>query len=139
MDYHNAFQISASGMALEKLRFDVSAANLANMHTSAAPGTALYRPQRVVSQAMALDFSHQYRQAGGARAQAVDAGDAGGRLEYDPQHPHANSAGFVAYPAVNHTAEMVNINDALRAYEANVVAMNAARTMAARALTIGDQ
>jgi flagellar basal-body rod protein FlgC len=46
---------------------------------------------------------------------------------------------MVAYSGVDHVAEMVNLNTALRAYEANVTAMNAARTMAARALDIGGQ
>jgi flagellar basal-body rod protein FlgC len=46
---------------------------------------------------------------------------------------------MVAYPGVDHTAEMLNLNTALRAYEANVAAMNAAKTMAAKALDIGGQ
>ena len=33
MDYNAAFQISASGMAVEKMRLDVTAANIANMNS----------------------------------------------------------------------------------------------------------
>jgi flagellar basal-body rod protein FlgC len=43
----------------------------------------------------------------------------------------------VALPGVDHVSEMVNLITALRAYEANVVAMNAAKTMAVKALEIG--
>ena len=49
----------------------------------------------------------------------------------------ADDKGMVALPGVDHVSEMVNLITALRAYEANVVAMNAAKTMAVKALEIG--
>ena len=52
-------------------------------------------------------------------------------MVYEPGHAYADSKGFVAYPGVNHTAEMLTLNSALRAYEANVAAMSAAKAMAA--------
>lgn len=142
MDYNAAFQISASGMAVEKLRLDVTAANIANMHTAAATAAQAYQPLSVVAQAARLSFDQQFGQLqalqGGVQAsvvpQAVSA-----RLVYEPGHPYADDKGMVAYPGVDQTAEMVNLSTALRSYEANVVAMNAAKTMAARALEIGGQ
>ncbi len=59
------------------------------------------------------------------------------RMVYEPGHPFANERGFVAYPGVDAATEMVTIMTALRAYEANVAALNAARTMTLRALDIG--
>jgi len=61
------------------------------------------------------------------------------RMVYEPGHPHADTKGYVAYPGVDQSTQMVNMASALRAYEANVVAMNAARVMAARTLEIGGQ
>ncbi|MYM32218.1 flagellar basal body rod protein FlgC [Duganella sp. CY15W] len=141
MDYNAAFQISASGMAVEKLRLDVTAANLANMNNAAASVAQAYRPLRVISQAAPVGFGAQFSQLYGAGVEvlAVDAEAVAPRMVYEPGHPYADAKGMVAYPAVNHTAEMVNLNTALRAYEANVAAMNAARTMASRALDIGGQ
>jgi len=141
MDYNAAFQISASGMAVEKLRLDVTTANLANMNNAAASVAQAYRPLRVISQAAPVGFGEQFGQLYGAGVEvlAVDAEAVAPRMVYEPGHPYADAKGMVAYPAVNHTAEMVNLNTALRAYEANVAAMNAARTMAARALDIGGQ
>lgn len=143
MDYNAAFQISATGMAAEKLRMEVTSANLANMHNTAAPSGQLYRPMRVVNQAAPMTFSHQfgtlYTAAGGVGNLAVEPMNVTPRMVYEPGHPHADTKGFVSYPGINHAAEMVNLNTALRAYEANVVAMNAAKTMAARALEIGGQ
>jgi len=59
------------------------------------------------------------------------------RLEYDPKHPDANAAGYVAYPDINVMQEMVDLIAATRSYEANVTAINAAKDMALRALQIG--
>jgi flagellar basal-body rod protein FlgC len=144
MDYSAAFQISATGMAVEKMRLDVTAANIANMHSAAPNAASLYKPQRVVAQALPLTFSQQFGQLasvlqGGVGVAAVESQSVAPRMVYEPGHPYADGKGFVAYPNVNHTAEMVTMNTALRAYEANVVAMNAARVMAARTLDIGGQ
>jgi flagellar basal-body rod protein FlgC len=143
MDYHAAFQISATGMAVEKLRLDVTAANIANMHSAAPSADQVYRPLRVVSQALPMSFSQQFGQilalGGGARVASLEAQAVAPRMVYEPGHPYADPKGMVAYPGVDHTSEMLNLNTALRAYEANVVAMNAAKTMAARALDIGGQ
>lgn len=143
MDYHALFQISASGMAVEKTRLDVTAANIANMHSAAPSADQVYRPLRVLSQARPMSFSHQFGQilalGGGARVASLEAQAVAPRMVYEPGHPYADTKGMVAYPGVDQTAEMLNLNTALRAYEANVVAMNAAKTMAARTLDIGGQ
>lgn len=143
MDYNASFQISATGMAVEKLRLDVTAANLANMHSTAASPGQLYRPLRVISQAAPMEFARQFSQMyavlGGTQVTGIEQLAVAPRLVHEPGHPHADSKGFVSYPGINHTSEMVNMTTALRAYEANVTAMNAARTMAARTLEIGGQ
>lgn len=143
MDYNAAFQISATGMAVEKLRIDVTAANLANIHSSAAPGNPLYKPMRVISREAIPAFSEQFdnlnTQPKGAEVIGVEPLAVAPRQVYEPGHPHADTHGFVTYPGINQAAEMVNLTTALRAYEANVVAMNAAKTMTSRTLEIGGQ
>jgi flagellar basal-body rod protein FlgC len=144
MDYNAAFQISATGMSLEKMRLDVTAANLANMNVAAASPSQVYQPLRVLAQSNALSFSQHFGQwqtaaPGGVSVQAVVPQALAPRMVNDPGHPYADAKGMVAYPAVDHAAEMLTLNSALRAYEANVAAMAAARTMAARALDIGGQ
>jgi len=63
--------------------------------------------------------------------------DGAPRLVYEPGHPDADTKGFVAYPDVNPVSEMVELMTVTRAYEANVRAMNMAKTMALKALEIG--
>lgn len=143
MNFHSTFAISASGMAVEKMRLDVIAANIANMHSAASSAGGVYRPLQVVSQAVPLTFAREFGQlvtaSGGARVVAVESQAVAPRMVYEPGHPYADARGFVAYPGVNHTSEMLNLNTALRAYEANVAAMSAAKAMAARALEIGGK
>lgn len=140
MDYRNAFAISASGMTVEKLRLETIATNMANMHAVAGADGRLYRPLRVMTTEVQGGFHRQFNQGlealQGTRAVVVES-NAKPRAVYDPGHPAANPEGYVQYPGVNQVTEMVNMISALRAYEANVVAMNAAKSMAMKALEIG--
>jgi len=142
MDYRNAFAISATGMNVEKLRLDTSASNLANLHSSKGVDGKLYRPLQVKVTEAGVDFAVDFeRMAGaqlhGAQVASVEESDVAPRMVYEPGNPDADDKGYVALPGVNHVTEMVNIATALRAYEANVVAMNAAKTMALKALDLG--
>jgi len=56
---------------------------------------------------------------------------------YDPGHPDADENGIVRMPNVEIITEMVNMISATRAYEANVTALNASKSMAMKALEIG--
>lgn len=139
MDYFAAFRISASGMAIERLRLDVATINLANMHSTAGPDGRLFQPLRVLSAPVATDFK-QWIDAtplGGVETVGVVETTAAPHLVFDPGHSQADTKGFVAYPGVDHLNEMLTTSSALRAYEANVAAMNAAKAMATRALDIG--
>ena len=49
----------------------------------------------------------------------------------------AGADGFVQYPGINPVSEMLQLIEATRAYEANVRALNAAKSMALAALDIG--
>ncbi|HHJ13923.1 MAG TPA: flagellar basal body rod protein FlgC [Gammaproteobacteria bacterium] len=146
MDYYSAFEISASGMAIEKLRLDTLALNLANANTSRTEGGSLYQPLRVVARARtARDFDAQLggllgtRYPAGVELASIETVNVAPRQVYDPGHPDADERGFVAFPNVNPVSEMVALIAAVRGYEANVRAMNAAKSMALSALEIGRQ
>lgn len=143
MDYYAAFAIGASGLEVQKTRLDVSALNLANANSTRAGG-ALYQPLTVVSgprsgarfQAL-LGGPAAALPVLGAEVSAVQPLNLPPRLVHEPGHPDADARGFVAYPAVDTLREMLTLITATRAYEANLSALNAARTMAQRALEIG--
>jgi flagellar basal-body rod protein FlgC len=55
---------------------------------------------------------------------------------YDPHHPDADAEGYVAYPDISPVEEMVDMMAATRAYEANLAAMDAFKSMVEKALEI---
>lgn len=143
MDHTPTFAISAAGMALERARVEVAALNLANAHTTQAAGQPAYSPLRVVAQmAHPQAFAAMMTSAEPASAAMkpqfhIEPAGVAPRLVHEPGHPLADAKGFVSYPGVNPAIEMVSLMSATRAYEANVAAMNTARTMALKALDIG--
>ncbi|HEY5514384.1 MAG TPA: flagellar basal body rod C-terminal domain-containing protein, partial [Geomonas sp.] len=58
-------------------------------------------------------------------------------LQYEPTHPDADAAGYVAYPNVNVVEEMADMISATRSYEANVTAAQASKSMALKTLDLG--
>jgi flagellar basal-body rod protein FlgC len=142
MDYAQVFEISASGMQVQKSRLEVAAHNLANVNTIHQADGTPYQPKRVISHAGHLQGSRfrdvmESQPMGGATAKVVPDLTVSTRLVHEPGHPNADANGMVRYPGVNHLEQMMSITEALRAYEANVAALTAAKTMAARALEIG--
>lgn len=145
MNMFAAFEISAAGMNLERTRLDVAAVNLANANTTQGPDGQVFRPLRVVAHPNAsrsFDMMLNGMQGNASVSAAafdivVEPDNAPPRLVYEPGHPDANDKGFVAYPAISPVSEMVKLIGITRAYEANVRAMNIAKTMALKALDIG--
>jgi flagellar basal-body rod protein FlgC len=141
-----SFDISAAGMNLERTRLDVAAANLANAHTTQTPNGQVFQPLRVVARpVVGQEFDALVRGMGAGAAVAsqpfdisVESVNTSPRMVYDPSHPDANQQGFVAYPDINPVSEMVQLIGIGRAYEANVKAMNMAKSMALKALEIGS-
>lgn len=143
MDYLSAFDISASGMSVEKLRMDLISLNLANSQTTRTADGGPYRPLALVARPSASQFSVQLDRAyalqypKGVEVEQIVPQDAAEKLSYEPNHPDADAKGFVHYPGVNTTTEMINMIKATRAYEANIKAFAAAKSMAQKALEIG--
>jgi flagellar basal-body rod protein FlgC len=143
MSYQQSFAISAAGMDVERLRVEVAALNLANAHTVASSESQAFRPLQVVAQASSMtrtvegQFAARVDQALSGPSATVEATNLSPRRVLEPGHPNADAQGFVSYPGVDPAHEMLTLMSASRAYEANVAAMNAARTMALKALEIG--
>jgi flagellar basal-body rod protein FlgC len=77
------------------------------------------------------DGMHGVRVAGIAE----DAGDQG-RLMYEPGHPDADANGYVRYPDIDATQELVQLLDAKRLYEANATVFQTTKSMLRAALDI---
>lgn len=133
----NIYDISSVGMDFQRMRLEAVAANIANMYATRSENGALYQPLDVIA---TVDDGSTVNingmQINKLMPQVIQS-DRSSRLVYDPTHPNASFDGFVEYPDINVTDEMLKLAVASRAYEANVKAMSAARAMALRALEIG--
>ncbi len=145
MGVFDSFAISASGLTAEKLRLDVTANNIANMHSAGRPGDPANPPYSrkipIFAQMLAKAGENGSLRLGykgaGVQVIRIAADQNEPRLAYEPDHPLADEDGYVAYPNINIVNEMVNAISATRAYEANVTALNAAKDIAMKALEIG--
>jgi len=143
MSLLNIFDVSGSAMSAETVRLNTTASNLANAQSVTSNFADTYRARHPV-----------FAAHGVADTDAVDGGDDGNALgvkvlgivessapltmRYEPEHPLANEAGYVAYPNVNVVQEMADMISATRAFQMNVEVLNSARTLAERVLTLGQ-
>jgi flagellar basal-body rod protein FlgC len=58
------------------------------------------------------------------------------RMKYDPGNPAADGKGYVKLPNVNSLIEMSDMREAQRSYEANLKAIEVARTMLQRTIDL---
>jgi flagellar basal-body rod protein FlgC len=160
-----SLSLPASGLSAQRQRIDAIAANIANAETTRTPEGGPYRrrvvelePQRydpngemlmvnavVVPGAPQLPPVHlpsplelldSTATLGGVRVAGVVEDASEGPLVYDPGHPDADDAGYVRYPNVRITDEMVDLMEARRVYEANASVFQAVKSMLKRATEI---
>jgi flagellar basal-body rod protein FlgC len=133
MDLMESLMVSAAGMRVQGERLRVVAENLANADSvSEVPGGDPYR-RKTISFKNALD-----REMGLETVQVnkvgVDPSDF--RMKYDPGNPAADDKGYVKLPNVNSLIEMTDMREAQRSYEANLRAIEVARTMLQRTIDL---
>ena len=149
MSFWNTLRISSSALYAQRLRLDVISNNVANAETTRTTAGGPYQRQDVVFTTQNnLPFIHNLLMANrnldndpanlqGVKVSKIITDETEGPKVYDPTHPDADEEGYVTYPNVNLVVEMTNMLSATRSYEANLSVVDAARTMAQRALEIG--
>ena len=135
MRVFSALDISASGLYAERTRMNVIANNLANSNSTRTPEGGPFRRQLVILRGVEAKQNGDLSGLGVSVKGVVD-DHSPFPLIYDPGHPDANADGYVAMPNVNVVEEMVDMITALRAYEANVTAIDANKSMVRAALDI---
>jgi flagellar basal-body rod protein FlgC len=133
----SSLDISASGLSAQRQRLDVIANNIANANTTRTLQGGPYQREQVIFSARLEASSIGQPQPAGVDVPSISTDPTPPRSVYDPGHPDADAKGYVQMPNVNIVQEMVDMVSATRAYEANVTAMNAAKTMAVKALELG--
>lgn len=143
MNLFGMLEVSGSALGAERWRAEVVAANMANAETTRTAQGGAYRRQLLVfhAQPMArfplmLAGLRKGTPAGGVRVERVVADASPMPSRYEPGHPDADSAGYVSYPNVNPVMEMADLLSAVRAYQLNAAAVQAAKSMIQTSLQI---
>lgn len=142
MNLFGMLEVSGSALAAERWRAEVVSANMANAETTRTPQGGAYRRQLVVFRArptarfpLLLAALHQAPQEG-VRVDRVVADTTPLPRRYEPGHPDADASGYVTYPNVNPVMEMTDLLSAVRAYQLNAAAVQAAKNMIQQSLQI---
>jgi flagellar basal-body rod protein FlgC len=148
MGMFDALDVSGSALSAERLRMDVTSENLANAQTTRGANGQPYRRKEVVLQevgdnstfgatlAGAMGGATSGQTPGGVQVAGIVEDQNQGQLVYDPSHPDANAQGYVRMPNVESVTEMTDLITESRSYEANVTAMQTAKSMYTKTLDL---
>jgi flagellar basal-body rod protein FlgC len=146
MSIFQSLSINGSALTAQRLKLDVTSSNIANANTTRGEMVngkwVPYRRKMVElttnPPASSFDtYLNQQLNLSGVRVNKIVEDTTPFREVYDPSNPDSNQQGYVMMPNVDVTKEMVDLMSTSRAYEANVTAFNAGKSMLQKALDIG--
>ena len=136
-------QISASALAAERQRAEVTSTNLANAETTHTDqGGPYVRKEVVFSAIKGSPFRSVFNDAGGlapagsVRMTGVVDDPTPPVQRYEPGNPDADASGYVDYPAIDPVHEMVDLMGSVRAYQLNASAISAEKQMIQQSIGI---
>jgi len=142
MDLFSILDLSGHALTAERQRAEVVTANLANAETTRTPEGGPYVRKHVLFETDApggfggaLNSAIE-RNTRGVHVSAVVPDQTAPIKRYDPGHPDADANGFVSFPAINPTEEMVDLMSAVRSYQLNTAAISATKSMIVQSLEI---
>jgi flagellar basal-body rod protein FlgC len=140
MSLFAALQVSASGMQAQRTRAEALVENMANAETTRTPEGGPYRRKDVTfsSELQESPFSAVFQNelATGVTVSQITQDDSPPELRYLPNHPDANSEGYVAFPKMNPAEDMADLLNTTRSYQANIAAMTAVKDMITNSIAL---
>ncbi len=137
-------EISSSALTAERIRMNVISSNIANANTTRTEEGGPYKRKDVVFSAhdTNVSFDNLMRDAFDPKLKSVKVDGIiqdkkPPKMVYNPGHPDANAQGYVAMPNISVMEEMVNMITANRQFESVTSGVQAIKTMANTAISIG--
>lgn len=110
----NTINIATSGLRAYERKMELIGSNVANIQTTDAGNGQPYR--RLVADFKAEELKNGL---GGVALGEVKQDPSDFQYVLDPGHPNADESGYVAMPNVSLAREMIDLNVASKAYQAN--------------------
>jgi flagellar basal-body rod protein FlgC len=140
MSLFNVFNVAGSALNAETIRLNTTASNLANAESVNGDSTKIYRARHPVFQTM-MDtsdpFAEDQNASAGVRVLGVVESTAPPLERYAPENPLANKDGYVFTSNVNSIEEMTNMISANRSFATNIDAINVARDLLLKTISMG--
>jgi flagellar basal-body rod protein FlgC len=140
MSLFNVFNTAGSALNAETVRLNTTASNLANAESVNGDSTKIYKARHPVFQTMmntAADSMDGQDAGVGVRIMGVVESSAPALQRYAPENPLANKDGYVFASNVNSIEEMTNMISANRAFATDVDAINTARDLLLKTISMG--
>jgi flagellar basal-body rod protein FlgC len=140
MSLFSIFDTAGSALNAQTIRLNTTASNLANAESVNGDPAKVYRARHPVFQtlmdgsAVGVDGDDS---VAGVRVLGVVESTAPPAMRYQPDHPSANKDGYVYVSNVNPIEEMTNMISANRSFATNVEAINTARDLLLKTLSMG--
>lgn len=151
MAFLSSLNISLSGMTAERFRMDIISQNVARADDVATTAEDVYKRQMVIFGEdktfksvlrTKLDSGethfHKYIQYRGVQAMQVVEDETPAEPVYDPTHPLADEYGYIYESNVDVATEQLDAIEASNMYDANLSVYEAVKSMAQKALNIGN-
>jgi len=138
MDLFGHIQPTQDALAMQQLRMQVIAENIAHAQTTRTPDGGAYQRREVVFSSYfdASANNHTDRNLPRIQLESIKSDDTPGPMVHEPGHPDADENGYVSYPNVAVSLEMVDLLQSARAYEANLQTIRVTKEMAEKAMAI---
>lgn len=144
MSSFKIFDIAGSAMRAQSLRLNLVASNLSNADTVSSSINETYKARHPVFAAQLQDAMSKPGRVGdqetaaGVSVLGVVESQAPAAMEYAPEHPLANTDGYIFRPNVNPVEEMTNMIAASRSYQDNAEVANTAKQLMLQTLRMGQ-
>jgi flagellar basal-body rod protein FlgC len=138
MSSFSIFDIAGTGMNAQSLRLNLVASNISNANSVSSTAEGAYKSRQPVFAAELKDVMNNQNAASKVKVLGVVENKAPPVMEYAPNHPLADSTGYIYKSNVNAVEEMANMMSASRSYQNNVEVLNTAKQLILQTLKMGQ-
>jgi len=143
MDFFSSMRVSTSALNAHLVQLNSITSNLANTKTTRGAHSGPYLKKEVIFSAQVdrenfaeiLENEFDEHVQG---VQVIEIIENPKHLQkvYEPNHPDADSQGYITLPGINPVEEIANLITCQRSYEANVTALEASKSMYTKTLMV---
>lgn len=138
MSLFDVMDVASTSLTAQTVRLHTIAENMANANTVSSNADDTYRAKAPIFKAI-LDGQVDPLEASKLGVELDGVIEVGGpaRQEFNPAHPLADENGFIYRPDIDAATEMSQMMQASRSFQNSIEAINTAKQLALRTLTLG--